>query len=112
MNNLSQFLKDELINRALAARELKADLKVNDIFIKNGCSSDGIEILSGIEKLAEIIGEELKEDVYAIGGYTVNELWFCYGTEESDIVKFYQREYIKMPDPEKSKTNPAARGEF
>lgn len=104
--SIANFIKEEIVTRAIAARELRDGLKVNDISIMAGCDADGIQIYSGIEQIAEIMDEELHEDVYSAGEYAAHERWFTYGTDKNDAVKFYQRDYIKMSSEQNKAIKP------
>ena len=90
---IKEIIKDEIITRAAAARDLRDSIKINDMSICGGCDGEGIQIYNGIEQIAAIMGEELHEDVIDDGKWIITTQWFYYGTDEDDNVKFYQRSY-------------------
>lgn len=60
--NVNDFIKLEVTERAKAAKVLAENISVNDIHISSGCGDFGVLVVLGLDKLAEIMGLEIKEE--------------------------------------------------
>ncbi len=94
--SIAEFIATQALTRASAAQSLIEPLEINGIKITAGCDEHGIEVESGIEKLAEILDVELKvEDE----DYKYDEKMFRRKT--TFIVggtTFYKVSYVKKED--------------
>ena len=91
--SIAEFIATQALTRASAAQSLIEPLEINGIKITAGCDEHGIEVESGIEKLAEILNAEIKvED----DDYKYDEKMICRKkTFIAGGATFYKVSYVK-----------------
>jgi len=94
---INEFIKEQVEERAEAAKKLSEPLEINGIQITAGCTSAGVVVDYGIEKLAERLGCDIcveYEEARYESKYTNRIRYFVVaGT------RFYTNDFITREEP-------------
>jgi hypothetical protein len=75
--NVNDFIKLQVTERAKAAMVLAENVSINDVHISSGCNEEGVYVVLGLEKLAEIMGLEIKRETKGDRGVCFVEVEGC-----------------------------------
>lgn len=75
--NVNDFIKLQVTERAKAAMVLAENVSINDVHISSGCSEEGVYVVLGLERLAEIMGLEIKREINGDKGVCFVEVEGC-----------------------------------
>ena len=96
--SITEFIKEQATARAIAASALTVELKINGIEISAGCDKNGIEVPLGLDKLADILGVEIKtvETPVSYDPRSIEQTEYI----EYNGSKFYKKHFIRKEDTE------------